>query len=156
MSINSYTLIFLLVGHFIGDFLAQSDWMALNKSKWNTSWDGFHALLFHAITVGQVLLIFTTISIWVDLRDFPLSRWFPILFPYIIGYAGVNTILHFLTDALTSKWTTKLWFFRPYSDSNMWRYVEGKRHWFFVVIGLDQLIHAITLILTFNIFSFAS
>jgi hypothetical protein len=41
-------------------------------------------------------------------------------------------IMHFITDAITSRTTSYLW-------------QKGERHWFFVVIGLDQAIHMTTL-----------
>jgi len=42
---------------------------------------------------------------------------------------------HFIIDAITSRITTYL-------------YLKEKRHWFFVVIGLDQFLHTAILILT--------
>lgn len=50
-------------------------------------------------------------------------------------YALVNGLLHWAIDFGTSKWTSYLW-------------KKGDRHNFFVVIGLDQLLHATCLILT--------
>jgi hypothetical protein len=50
---------------------------------------------------------------------------------------GITFITHGVTDYFTSKWTSRLW-------------EEKKVHDFFVVIGLDQLIHATTLLITFN------
>ena len=50
-------------------------------------------------------------------------------------YALLNGAFHFGTDYVTSRATSRLW-------------VAGKRHWFFVVIGLDQFIHAVCLIAT--------
>lgn len=49
-----------------------------------------------------------------------------------MNYAG-----HFVTDYFTSRATTKLW-------------IAGKRHWFFVVIGLDQAVHMTTLFATYQ------
>lgn len=95
-------LLKLLTLHFIGDFLLQSDWMATNKSK------NWFALYVHA---GVYSVCFAAYGFWFAMGIF---------------------CLHFLTDALTSRWTSKLW-------------VANQRHWFFVVIGLDQLIHAWTL-----------
>jgi hypothetical protein len=62
-------------------------------------------------------------------------------------------------DAVTSRITSKLWFiqFAPdvksiHPDYPLYARVDaGKRHWFFVMIGVDQLIHAVQLILLYNL-----
>jgi len=50
-------------------------------------------------------------------------------------FAAVNGILHFATDFGTSRWSSRL-------------YAKQDWHNFFVVIGLDQLIHQTTLAAT--------
>lgn len=129
--ISTSLAISLLTVHWIADFLFQTDWMALNKSK---SWK---ALCTHT-------LVYSLCFIWLG-WSFVLATFF----------------LHTLTDAVTSRATSKLWFFeRAWTDcvgkcvpdhGTCWKYVEGRRHWFFVVIGLDQLIHGITLVLTWKV-----
>ena len=47
---------------------------------------------------------------------------------YWAYYVLTNGILHWITDYFTSKQTTRLW------------KLESK-HWFFVMVGFDQLIH---------------
>lgn len=121
----------LLLLHFLGDFLLQSDWMALHKSK---HWD---PLVIHA---GVYSLCFLPFFGW----------WF----------VGVTFITHALTDFCTSRLTSKLWFIdllEPIDDDRLdyptfefARVYPRKRHWFFVVIGFDQLIHFTTLALTLN------
>ncbi len=93
--------------HFVADFVMQSNAMAQKKSKSNI-WLGYHILAYM------------------------------ILFALIIGplYAIVNGIAHFITDYVTSRWTSRLWH-------------EERVHDFFVVIGFDQAIHLTTLILTY-------
>lgn len=53
-------------------------------------------------------------------------------------FTAINFLLHMGVDAITSNITSYL-------------YQKGQRHWFFVVIGLDQLIHQLTLIYTYQL-----
>lgn len=52
-------------------------------------------------------------------------------------YACVNGVVHFGVDWITSRLCAKL-------------YKSGKRHEFFVVLGLDQAIHMTTLVITYQ------
>lgn len=139
----------LLAAHFVGDFLLQSDWMAINKSKnWRAL--GWHAYVYSATIAGWTMLTYA-----------PGDR------PELQGLFWVLTILsHFITDAITSRITSKLWFFKStgqfYNVSGthmsaarheLFIPVGGSRHWFFVMIGFDQLIHAFTLALSLRILS---
>lgn len=98
----------LLLVHFVADFVLQSDWMATNKSK---RWD---ALTAH-VTVYATSFLF-----------------------WGLEFAVVTYALHFLTDAITSRITSRLW-------------QANQRHWFFVAIGADQLIHAACLAWTLRL-----
>lgn len=53
------------------------------------------------------------------------------------GFVAVNAVAHFATDYISSRVTSRLW-------------KEQKRHWFFVVIGVDQAIHLSTLFITYS------
>lgn len=53
-------------------------------------------------------------------------------------YAIINGLLHIGVDNVTSKWTKKL-------------YAKQQYHWFFTVIGFDQMIHVMTLFSTYII-----
>lgn len=55
-----------------------------------------------------------------------------------IVFMAVNGALHFATDWCTSRWSAE-----------MWR--KNDRHNFFVVVGLDQLIHQATLGITLQL-----
>lgn len=142
----------ILCAHFVGDFILQSDWMAANKSK---QWG---ALSAHVVVYTLALMaVVTSVGTWL------LGRGADPAGPYL-AFAAVNGIAHFATDALTSRITSRLWFFqreagiwdrasytRPQDGKqlvNPWTPIEGKRHWFFVAIGADQLIHLVTLLAT--------
>jgi hypothetical protein len=58
-------------------------------------------------------------------------------FSLIFGwrYALLNGAIHFIVDWNTSRVTSRLW-------------TEKKVHYFFVVIGADQMLHAMTLLWT--------
>ena len=58
------------------------------------------------------------------------------LLPFGLVFALVNTVLHFITDYCTSRATSALW-------------KNNQRHWFFVVIGLDQAIHMTCLFVSY-------
>lgn len=116
----------LLVLHFVGDFLLQSDWMALNKSK---QW---RPLLLHTV-------VYSSCFIWFGL-----------------GFSVTTFFLHTATDYVTSRITSRLWFIdlnlsEAFGHTLVSAKVNaGKRHWFFTMIGLDQLIHFVTLAVTYR------
>jgi len=113
---------FLLLLHFVGDFLFQIRWMANNKSH------NQFALLCHVITYGIVL---TTGLYFVTPQAVPLSVF--------IMFIAFNLIAHYVTDAITSKITSYL-------------FEKKQIYLFFVTVGFDQLIHACTLILSCQVF----
>ena len=80
-------VIYLLIGHWIADFVLQTHWQATNKSKNNI------ALLHHVFTY---VIIMSVPSI------------------FILGsmggpYIAINGILHFITDYYTSRISSKLY-----------------------------------------------
>ena len=115
-----YGMLWLLIIHFIADFVLQSDWMAQNKSKSNAAL-GAHVLVYTgAILFGSLPLVF------------------------ILGHDGgpllglwvvLNGAAHFATDYITSRINARLW-------------AAKEVHYFFVSVGADQLIHYFTLGLT--------
>jgi hypothetical protein len=96
--------------------------MSLKKSKSNL-WLTYHVAVYTAVTTILWSIFFGTTM---ETPMITISLIF-----------GITFITHWITDYFTSRWTSKLW-------------AEKEIHNFFVVIGLDQLIHATTLIITFN------
>lgn len=119
--INLIEIFFILIIHFIGDFVFQTDKMAQGKSK---NWED---LLNHTMRY--------TIC------------WIPFLY-WAKGYNGIEGvnllglflpitfIAHTITDYFTSRLNSKLW-------------QQGKVHWFFVSIKFDQILHYLQLFLTY-------
>lgn len=120
----------LVITHFIGDFLLQTDMMALNKSK------HLHWLTLHCLTYSLTFL----------LLGFGWKFWL------------LTFYSHMAVDYVTSRITSRLWFIEIHAhgdsiDNGGW--FEGRllptRHWFFVAIGADQLIHFVTLAITWSL-----
>ena len=112
--ISIYFIMYIIIAHFIGDFILQSDYHALNKSTNN-------------------LVLFNHIM-WYLIPFIPIGLFFTIKYYFI--WIILNGTAHYITDYITSRATSKLW-------------QSGKRHWFFVVIGLDQAAHYSFLFLTY-------
>ena len=78
------------------------------------------ALLYHVNTYTLVLMVASLLLFGVQ----------------GVAFALVNGALHLITDYFTSRWSSRLW-------------AKQEWHTFFVVIGIDQLIHQVTLAATF-------
>ena len=104
----------LLAVHWFADFVLQSRWMSVNKSK------RLDALLLHVGTYTGALLVGSGLVI--GLRQISL----------LVLFVGANGCLHLATDFVTSRVTSYLW-------------NRQREHDFFVVVGLDQLIHQASL-----------
>lgn len=106
-----WIVFWLLLVHWLADFICQTDWMAKNKSS-DTQALTAHVLLYTFILLlcGLPLFFGMTAFLW----------------------AAVNGCAHWLTDFVTSKITKKLW-------------EQQRVHDFFVVVGLDQVLHYVVL-----------
>lgn len=98
-----WLILWILVAHWIADFILQSDRMALGKSK-GIGWLSVHAVIY---SIAMILMVGTCIPMW---------GWI------------ILALSHFIIDGLTSRVCSYMW-------------EKEMRHWFFVVIGLDQLLH---------------
>lgn len=136
----------LLAVHWVADFVCQTHWQASNKSK------RLDALARHVGVYTAILSVASIILFGIEGAQF----------------AAINGILHFATDYFTSRWSSKH-FGKAMSDvfavrdaarlygenADLWvkehaPTVDPGKHFhnFFVVIGLDQLIHQMTLAAT--------
>lgn len=115
----------LIFTHWLSDFVAQTDWMAKNKSKSN------FALSVHIMSYSCGLLIFAITTNLIK-RHMGLPTTI-----HVLTFVAINGLAHFAVDYVTSRISSKLW-------------ERGQVHNFFVVIGLDQAIHMATLVATFN------
>lgn len=122
------TLIYILLAHFFSDFVMQTHEMAVGKST-STYWLTRHVFAYTKTFFVFAILYFFILILCGSHCDIGLS-WL------IVLYIFLNSGLHWVTDYFTSKQSKK------YFDKQDF-------HNGFVVIGIDQFIHATTLILTF-------
>lgn len=109
----------LVIIHWIADFVLQTHWQASNKSK------NWLALSAHVATYTGTLLVLAGAVM------FGIPGLAFLTVPTFLAWVLLNGVLHFATDAVTSRITSKLF---------------GKDwHNFFVVVGIDQAIHYVTL-----------
>lgn len=112
-----FGFLYLLVLHYIGDFVLQSYSMSVNKSKSNKAL-GTHVGIY-------------TVVLFIGSPPLAIGLMIPngqLVIFWVLG----NGLAHFATDYVTSRINARLW--------------AAKRvHGFFVSIGADQLIHSLTL-----------
>ncbi len=123
----------ILFAHWVSDFVLQTHWMATNKSK------NWYALLSHVgvYTVSLAICMIVLSVIVLSFETGPVQHAIFVLAPSaFVTWILLNGALHFVTDAITSRITSYFW-------------TKGDAHNFFVVIGLDQMIHYFCLFGTF-------
>lgn len=118
-----FILIFF-IAHFIGDYLLQSDDIAKRKSK------EIKALLIHTGIIGGCFFAMNLIGLLCFGFQFNILN---ILFIPLMNY-----LLHLITDYFTSKWASSLY--------------SKDIHYYYVVLGLDQLIHYVIATLSVGLF----
>jgi len=131
---------FILVNHFVADFLFQTDKMATKKSSSN-KWLTVHALTY--------ILAMSPIGFYLDYEKYGHF----IFWGWGVGSSWwiINLILHWCTDFCTSRLTSYLWV-KGTSDPNG-TFIGGSwRHWFFSAIGGDQVLHYFCLFFTYQYF----
>ena len=114
-----HLIIWIMLSHWVADFLCQTSWMAENKSK------NFLALLSHGLVYTGML------AYMVMMLGGRMGMEYTAMGMFIL----INGLSHVGVDFFTSKIT-----------SYFWR--TGRIHNFFVTIGLDQYIHFVILYVT--------
>lgn len=124
------SIILVKASHYVGDFVCQNRWMGDNKSK---RWLPLlaHGLAYTATMYAILLPSFLILSL-----IFPafLVSWFNILI-----YVLCNGSLHIVIDYFSSRMSSKAWMSKEI----------GK---FWKIIGADQLVHDIKLIISLGIY----
>jgi hypothetical protein len=113
----------VMLAHWLADFVMQTDEMAKKKST-SPYWLSRH-IFSYSTSMALSLILF-----WVFLWDFTLIQ--------LIVWVVINAGLHGLVDQYTSRMTAEL-------------HRRGDIHGFFVVVGLDQFIHLVCLLGTFQL-----
>lgn len=109
----------IIIGHFVGDYLLQSKWMFSKKDAVNG------ALLAHVFVYS--------LSVFAFLQSFLLFSGET--YDNTLLFIAINAFVHLLIDGVCSK-VTKIY---------LKRFDYGA---FFVILGLDQTLHVLTLINT--------
>jgi len=115
-------IIFLILIHWVGDFVLQTHFMSIKKSSSNY-YLSLHVLIYSLTTILAWCLFLPCMGYKISFYGIMLS--FMIIF-----------ISHWVTDYFTSRVTSKL-------------YKEEKIHNFFVIVGFDQVLHYTQILLTF-------
>jgi len=114
-----YTIATILFLHWVFDFHLQDDDMAKGKSSCNRSLTD-HVAVY---TVGLIVMGLSNVVYF--------HNW-----SYVAVFVILNAIIHWCVDWVTSRASSSL-------------FKEGRVHDFFVVVGFDQYLHAISLFGTF-------
>jgi hypothetical protein len=130
---NTYILIYLLLTHFVADFLFQNRNMGRKKGK-NIYWLTTHISIYTIVTI----------LCWVVFFNLFEKSFYDLL---ILGLLIFST--HFITDFITSKISGYCYLKMLETKNN--NHESSKWEWrFWSTIGFDQFIHAITLILIYD------
>lgn len=129
---NIWIILFIMFTHWVADFVLQSQEMSAYKSS-SIYWLSTHASSY-AVSMMFMWVIFTLFSHYgyINGPELPgIWLFFQVLFLIFIS--------HGLIDCITSRITKKLW-------------NKNKLHNFFVVIGFDQWLHLVQLLIIYKEF----
>lgn len=90
MTISLLTAIHLLFAHWVADFLCQTHYMSINKSKSNS------VLLLHTGVYAVVMTFLCVFVLEASIKG-------------LLIFGGITFIAHTITDYFTSRLNSKLW-----------------------------------------------
>lgn len=128
-----HEIIIILVAHYIADFIFQSDWMAMGKSKETLP------LLAHVLMYAFVVFVIMYGMFHTATTIAPMNLYW---------FALINGVLHYATDYIMSRIVSyKFKHSKPRNEGD--KLSKGLNFNAFAFIGLDQLIHYICLFSTY-------
>lgn len=126
-----FSLILIFVLHFIGDFLLQPYWMKIKKSR-QAKVMFLHILLYFSVMVVGLSIFFKT--------------------PLAVLYGALNAIIHLVVDYASSRVISGSSQDLIVRDGPEPIYERVDMHIPILLLGIDQLIHNISLIVTWYYF----
>ena len=123
---TAYILLYILLVHWVADFVLQSHEEANRKSE-SFEWLCRHTLKYSVVWFFSMIMFIATTGINLG-------------FDQLVYFTAVTFVAHTITDFFTSKMTR--YYFK----------IKHNYHNGFVVVGFDQMLHYVQLYLTFQYF----
>ena len=118
VSFSFYTIVIILLIHWLADFALQTHDQATKKST------SLSYLTFH---VSSYSLVWALAS-WALYQNFESC----------LVFAGITFVCHWITDFATSRLSRSFWENKDFHNG-------------FVIVGVDQILHYVQLLITHNI-----
>lgn len=138
METGLLTAFYIILIHYIADFVLQTEDMATRKSK------EFGQLLMHTMVYSSTWIIGAAILYCKDCDASLVGKC--VETGLVFKFVGITFVAHTITDYLTSRWTSKLFASKTY-------YTGIPNFGAFSAIGLDQVLHYAQLFLTYYFLS---
>ncbi len=138
--ISVYILIAILITHLIGDFVVQGHIQA--AEKWHDNVKLTNHVISYTITLMMGVWLSFGIAIAFPWLGYKVAEPVTTTVVIVCVWAIINGVLHWITDYITSKHVHRL------KEAGPFRRTKYKD--MMIVIGLDQVIHIIILVLTWR------
>ena len=125
---NTFTFIYILVIHYIADFVLQTHEEAMGKSVSN-KWLLQHTSKYSGVWFSAAMLFIVVNS---------LITGYACDIKYVMYFWLITFVSHTITDYFTSRWAKKYFSVQDYHNG-------------FLVVGFDQILHYLQLWFTFKL-----